>query len=368
MSEVTALATVLRNEMDPSRGESTTTQLNSLNSLSKQSNESPGTIEVPLEFKLRTAVEFGDMTAQEADAIREQAREVWKTNIRAEMKLAKAQRTAELEAKYAIELSPEDYNALSTADRELTSCKACIFRRCDKYYERERYWQPTIRIVAGKPIIGRERCPRWNFHVNELCHRAGVPGIYLGKTLADYQKTADNAEAIAMARWYIEEYPKNCGLYFYGGAGTGKTLLASIITRELICAGRKVIFGDVPHLLKKIKERFDASAMVTYDDNITAHMVQDKYATAEVLVLDDIGAGQTTAWSVGVLYEIINERYSNGLRTIVTSNFDLDTLAKVLSEKGEGWQVDRIVSRLCGMCEEGYFGEKDRRRPKRRYA
>ena len=310
------------------------------------------------------------MTPEEAEQIRAQARRSWLDKIRAEVALQQAQRKAELENKYAIKLADDEVDALSRADRGVENCKACIDYYCDRLRGKEMYWQPTIKIVAGKAIIGRERCPRWRFYLNDLCARAGIAKIYRGKTFADYQVTADNREVVQMAKWYVEkypEYPEKSGLYFYGGTGTGKTLLASIITRELLSAGHKVIFGDVPSLLRKIKERFDVETRMNYDDNITAHMIQEKYQNCEVLVLDDIGAGYVTPWSVGILYEIINERYNANLRTIVTSNFDLETLEKVLKVKGEEWQVNRICSRLDEMCYDGYFGQKDRRRF-RRYA
>lgn len=309
----------------------------------------------------------GELTREEYDAIQAKARSVWRAKLREEIALQKLERKGALEEKYGIEVGEGEYSALSQADRGIENCKACIFRYCDKLDAGEKYWRPTIKIVNGKAVIGKERCGRWQYYVNELCDRAGVPRKYIGKTLADYRVDGDNEDAVAMARWYVEEYPK-CGLYLYGGAGTGKTMLASLITRELICAGREVIFGDVPSLLKRIKERFDAENRVAFDDNITAQMIQNRFMETEVLVLDDLGAGKLTDWSVGILYEIINERYNANRRTIVTSNFDLDNLGRRLNVRGAEYESERIVSRLTEMSEEGFFGTRDRRKEIRRYA
>lgn len=310
---------------------------------------------------------LGELTREEYEAIQEKARSIWRAKLREEIALHKLERKAALEEKYGIEVGEGEYNALSQAERGIENCKACIFLYCNKLEAGEKYWQPTIKIVNGKAVIGKERCGRWQYYVNEQCDRAGVPRKYIGKTLADYRVDEDNEDAVAMARWYVEEYPK-CGLYLYGGAGTGKTMLASLIARELICAGREVIFGDVPSLLKRIKERFDAENRVAFDDNITAQMIQNRFMETEVLVLDDLGAGKLTDWSVGILYEIINERYNANLRTIVTSNFDLDNLGRRLNVRGAEYESERIVSRLTEMSEEGFFGTRDRRKEIRRYA
>ena len=289
------------------------------------------------------------------------------SQLRVEFEAEVEKRKAAYEEHYGIELSMAEYYALQKATTELEPCVGCQSVYCNKWLAKARYLRPTIKIAGGKAIIGEERCPQWHFYTNELCDRAGIPRRYLGKGFDDYRQSEDNAEVIAMARWYVREYP-TCGLYYYGGAGTGKTFLASIIAREIICAGRKVLFGDVPSLLKRIKERFDLENRVERDDNITAQMIIDKYTEVPVLVLDDIGAGYVTAWNVGVLYEIINDRYNLGLRTIVTSNFDLEGLRRRLNVRGAEYESERIVSRLMEMCEEGYFGTHDRRREARRYA
>ena len=359
MSELTALGTVLRNEMGLAGGENTQAEPVEPIAAKKEYELAP-----PVREQVEMLLEMELLTEEDVARIRAVSREALQLAL-LESILQRNKRKAEMEEKYGVELTQEEYHALDRALVEMESCKACRDKYCGK---KDKYWQTAFEIVAGKLQIKRKRCARWQFQVNEQCARAGVPEIYLGKTLLDYDETAENAEAIAMVRWYVAEYPKDW-LYFYGGYGTGKTLLASILTRELICAGHKVIFGDVPTLLSKIKERFDAESRgKSFGDNQTAQMVMNKYKTIPVLVMDDIGAGYMTAWSIGTLYEIINTRYNAGLRTIVTSNIELEDLVKYLSSKGEGWQAQRIVSRLAGNSEKGFFGTRDRRKEIRRYA
>ena len=184
---------------------------------------------------------------------------------------------------------------------------------------------------------------------------------YAGKTLNDYWFAAENAAATQTVRWYMNEKPPYMGVYLYGGFGTGKTLLASIIAQEFARIGGEVIFGDVPSLLSRIKATFDGG---------DTQGVIDSYNNCDLLILDDLGAGQTTDWSVGVLYQIINARYNSGGRLIVTSNFDLNGLEQRLVVKDKAGKVvdaltaGRIVSRLSEKCVQAFLGAKDRRRQK----
>lgn len=178
-----------------------------------------------------------------------------------------------------------------------------------------------------------------------------IPHRYLGKTFADYEVTADNVKAVKLAKWFLTKGER--GLYLYGGYGTGKTFLASLIVQEWKRAGRGVLFGDVPGLLDRIKATFDDSAE-RYQD------VLDRYCKCELLVLDDLGAGYLTAWNVGQLYQIINARYNDGRPIIATSNYDLKGLAAAFGAIDKV-SAQRITSRLHEMCAQGFLGIKDRR-------
>lgn len=349
----------------------------------------PTDYDIPLEFQLSAAEQCGELTAQEVAIIRSSVKNAFHQSIIDDNRLANMKRKLKLEEKYGVTISEAELFPLMNAESGISECRNCIYQigscsnfpsmekfwqamfkgkgfgKCSKSNTEDRFWTPTVKIVAGTVVLGKERCPSWQFYINEQCARAGIPQRYLGKTFADYNETAENRDALEMAHWFIEVYPQDCGLYFYGGPGTGKTLLAAIIAREMICAGRKVVFGDVPSLLKKIKERFDYGAYARYDDGMTAQMILDKYLSTQFLVLDDIGSGQMTQWSVGIMYQIINDRYNAGLRTLITSNYDLDGLKRRLTVAGAEMEAEKIISRIYGGSEQGFFGKRDRRRERK---
>lgn len=233
------------------------------------------------------------------------------------------------------------------AEEELKACESCN-GQCRK--ERNRYSCPKIHVENGEVRIDLMVCK------HEL--KCDVP--YAGKTLDDYWYAAENTAALRLIGWYLSEKPKQ-SLYLFGETGTGKTLLASIITQEFARVGGSVIFGDVPSLLSRVKATFDTGG--------TQELI-NRYQDCDLLVLDDLGAGQTTDWSVGMLYEITNARYAMDKRLVVTSNFNLDDLEKRLVVKDKAGKVtdeitsNRIVSRLTQMCTQAFLGTKDRRRQK----
>ena len=190
------------------------------------------------------------------------------------------------------------------------------------------------------------------------CEHGGQRRIpYAGKTFGDYEETGDNATARKIAKWFTAEDTTK-SLYLFGETGTGKTFLASLIARNF----DDVIFGDIPSLLDEIKQTFNGKGSSTE--------VVGRYSRCEMLVLDDLGAGQVTDWSVSILYQIINNRYVENRRMIVTSNFDLEGLRDRLSVKDKAGKIvdsftaKRITSRLNGMCVKAFLGMRDRRNRK----
>ena len=128
------------------------------------------------------------------------------------------------------------------------------------------------------------------------------------------------------------------------------------IVQNFIEAGKSVIFGDMPELLDELKRTFDAK-------DISEAELLSKYCECELLVMDDVGAGQLTAWKVGTTYKIINRRDNANKPTIITSNLDFDGLATALKVKDNEYDGGRIVSRLKdkNVYVVAFFGEDDRR-------
>ena len=61
---------------------------------------------------------------------------------------------------------------------------------------------------------------------------------------------------------------------------------------------------------------------------------------ADLLILDDLGAEFTTAYTVSAIYNILNSRICRGVPTIISSNLDLEEIKRRYPES--------IASRIIG--------------------
>ena len=120
-------------------------------------------------------------------------------------------------------------------------------------------------------------------------------------------------------------------LYFYGRTGLGKTHLSLAIANEAVKKGYNVIYGSVINFLNKMeKEKFGRA------DTDTEKLLID----ADLLILDDLGAEFTTAYTVSAIYNILNSRICRGVPTIISSNLDLNEI--------KGRYPESIASRIIG--------------------
>lgn len=138
--------------------------------------------------------------------------------------------------------------------------------------------------------------------------------------------TRSQTEALDITR-------SGASVWLYGNPGVGKTHLAT-------AAAIEAAHQDVPAerwLVADLMAVLRAQALTG-----EAERTVERMRTVDLLVLDDLGVERPTPFACECLYRIIDARYEESLRTIVTSNGAPSEVAKAVGA--------RIHSRLIGMC------------------
>jgi len=155
---------------------------------------------------------------------------------------------------------------------------------------------------------------------------------------------------------------KLCSLFIHGKAGVGKTVLACSLAKLYIRQGYEVKFISYPAFIMDLQGMFRgdkdvygyAKEIARYPEKIESISAYVEPERKGVLIIDDLGAVKLTDFVKNITYYIINEREMRMLPTIITSNFDLNEIDKMIDP--------RVSSRISGMCEIKKLDGKDRRK------
>ena len=134
------------------------------------------------------------------------------------------------------------------------------------------------------------------------------------------QDWAENTESFT-AKW----------LNLFGPSGVGKTHLAVAIAAVRENLGDEVFFATVADLLDYLRATFAPDSPIMYDDLL------ERIKTADLLVMDDMGAERSTPFAEDKLFQIVNYRYEERLPTVITTTQIPDSIANTRP---------RIASRL----------------------
>ena len=112
------------------------------------------------------------------------------------------------------------------------------------------------------------------------------------------------------------EYARNPGgwLVLIGKVGCGKTHLAAAIANQSLEDGAVVLFKTVSDLLDHLRTTYMPNSTEVYDQLFS------KMREAELLVLDDLGAQQSSPWANEKLFQLFNYRYNSRFPTVITTN------------------------------------------------
>lgn len=185
---------------------------------------------------------------------------------------------------------------------------------CDKCKNRGDY---MIKTETGEALAECE-CMRIRRAIRELKKSGLENQIELG---FDSYKVVDELTA-KIKRLAIENVKAKEWFFIGGQTGAGKTHISTAIAVELLRRSVQVRYKRYMEMVQSLKSKKFTSDADYYEGLLPL-------VNCEVLYIDDLFKGKVLEQDVAIIWELIDDRYTSGKKTIISSEMDLSEIARL---------------------------------------
>lgn len=217
-------------------------------------------------------------------------------------------------------------------------------------------YSPVLQVENNEIHLSYEKCQlRLNFEKekkqSDLFQSLYMPKEILNAKISDIHDDPERINAVQelfeFQRQAKDGIPPK-GLYFYGSFGVGKTYLLGALANKLKEYNISSMLIYMPEFVREIRDSLK-------DDTVNEKV--NYFKKADVLMLDDIGAENQSAWFRDeILGSILQYRMMERLPVFFTSNYSLDQLEQHLSTTTRGGvevvKAGRIIERIRQVSKE----------------
>ncbi len=260
-------------------------------------------------------------------------------------------------------LSPEELNrSISKFNQYITERDK--FLRGDTDYIAKGY-KPILVMNHGYADVSYEETPELIAAEKEAAIKKRLNLINFPSSLKNvsfldvYRDDVQRLTVLNRMIEFVNDYPNNLkGLYLYGDFGVGKSFMVAALAHDL--SEKRGVSSTLLHYPSFVIDVKNAIS----DGNVKT--LVDEIKLSEVLILDDIGAEQSTPWVRDeILQVILQYRMQENLPTFFTSNFDFEDLEKHFAKGKNGndetWEARRVMERIRYLAEETRLEGENRR-------
>jgi len=190
-------------------------------------------------------------------------------------------------------------------------------------------------VCANEAKAKQERLEQRQRHADILAQRwkqCGMPTKFCGMTLDDWMANSpEQKQVVQQVQAFVAGDVQR--MLLMGNCGTGKTMLAAGVIGDMaLRGGCNPMYTTATRLIRTIRDSWRSKAM-------TEQQAMDAFIAADVLVVDELGAGRCSEDDKLMLSEILCDRYAADMPTMLISNLNAIALKeRVLDERA----VDRM--------------------------
>ena len=253
-------------------------------------------------------------------------------------------------------------SSLEDACEEFYNCKKC--KNLEDCKNKIKGYCYTAIDNGNVITFSYDTCPKMDKKLKEDLYKENLDLYELPKEIKDasfkdiYKDDKARIPIIKYFKEFIDNYnneDKPKGIYLNGSFGSGKTYLIASLFNEMAKKGVKSILVYYPDFLLNLKTSFSSD----FSEKI------DQTKKVPLLLLDDIGAENTSPWSRDeILGPILQYRMENNLPTFFTSNLTINELEKALATTSSGVdkvKAKRIIERVKQLTVNLELVSKNRR-------
>lgn len=193
--------------------------------------------------------------------------------------------------------------------------------------------------VADGEIVSRQcgcmpvRKAYWNLQ------RSGLKDIVGSYRFDNFRRDTPWRKAMYdAAQAFVED--KGAWLYVGGQPGCGKTHICTAAAAELLKRGTPALYMLWREEVVRLR------ALV--NDHLEYSKIMKPYEDAQVLYIDDFfktpGGSDPTGGDLNIAYSLINHRYNNGLKTIISSERSLGDITRI--DEATGSRIAQMAQGL----------------------